>query len=70
MIKAKTGIPVDMPDVVGVRGASTTGNTARALLFYPEKRLNVSHRRLGQIKNLTGLYLMNLSIDHFESYFL
>eukprot|EP00731_Ephydatia_muelleri_P012099 Em0006g993a len=38
MIKAKTGIAVDMPDVVEAGGTSTTGNTARALLFDPEKR--------------------------------
>ena len=38
MIKAKTGIAVDMPDAVGAGGTSTTGNTARALLFDPEKR--------------------------------
>ena len=34
MIKAKTGIAVDMPDAVVAGG---TGNTARALLFNPEK---------------------------------
>ena len=35
MIKAKTGIAVDMPDAVGAGRTSTTGNTARA---DPEKR--------------------------------
>ena len=38
MIKAKTGIAVDMPDAVRAGGTSTTGKTARALLFNPEKR--------------------------------
>ena len=38
MIKAKIGIAVDMLDAVGTGGTSTTGNTARALLFDPEKR--------------------------------
>ena len=37
IIKARTGIAVDTPDVVGAGGTSTTCNTARALLFNPEK---------------------------------
>ena len=59
MIKAKTGIAVDMPDAVGAGGTSTTGNTARALLFDLRCSLNESHKRLGEIKNVTGLYTMN-----------
>ena len=75
MIKAKTGIAVDMSDAVGAGGTSTTGNTARALLFDHESvrcLLNVSHKWLGEIKTVTGLYLMNVVLISlsFESCFL
>ena len=62
MIKAKSGIAVDMPEAVGAGGTSTTGNTARALLYDHQGvrcLLNVSHKRLGEIKNVTGLHMMN-----------
>ena len=37
MINTKTGVAVDMSDAVGAGGTLTTGNTAKTLLFDPEK---------------------------------